>query len=65
MTKATTTLIGISISVLILASAMKKLSDLDWGQIARGLTGVLGLMIIVVGAAKILSTNSKKVYCQR
>lgn len=61
MTKATTTLIGISISVLILASAMKKLSDLDWGQIARGLTGVLGLMIIVVGAAKILSTNSKKV----
>lgn len=61
MTKATTTMIGISISVLILASAMKKLSDLDWGQIGRGLTGVLGLMIIVVGAAKILSTDGKKI----
>lgn len=61
MTKATTTMIGISISVLILASAMKKLSDLDWGQIGRGLTGVLGLMIIVVGAAKILSTGGKKI----
>ena len=61
MIKATTTLIGISISVLILASAMKKLSDLDWGQIGRGLTGVLGLMAIVVAAAKILSTDGKRV----
>lgn len=53
-------LIGISAAILILASAMKKISDFSWAQIAKGLTGVLGLMIIIVGAAKILATDSKK-----
>ena len=59
--KSVFVMIGISAAVLILASAMKKLSNLDWGQIARGLTGVLGLMAIIVGAAKLMSINSKKI----
>ena len=54
-------LIGIAAAVLILASALKKLSDLSWEQLAVGLTGVLGLMTVLVGAAKIMSTNGKKI----
>lgn len=54
-------LIGIAAAVLILASALKKISDLSWNQLAIGLTGVLGLMAILVGAAKIMSKNSEKI----
>ncbi len=54
-------LIGISVAILILASALKKLSDLNWGQLAVGLTGVFGLMAILVGAAKLMSENDKKI----
>lgn len=56
-----TTMIGMSAAVLILASALKKLSDLKWGEIGRGLTGVLGLMTILVAAAKVMSHNSEKI----
>lgn len=54
-------LIGIAAAVLILASALKKISDLNWNQLAIGLTGILGLMTIIVGASKIMSKNSKKI----
>ena len=56
------TMIGMSIAVLILASAMKKVSELQWDEIERGLTGVLGLMAILVAAAKILSNGGKKIF---
>lgn len=54
-------MIAMSVSVLILASALKKLSDLQWDELARGLTGVAGLTAIVVVAAKAMSSNSQKV----
>ena len=54
-------MIGMAAAVLVLASALKKLADLSWNQIAKGLTGVLGLMAILVGAAKVMSINSKKI----
>lgn len=59
--KASATLIGLSISVLILVNALKQVSNLDWEQLLRGLVGVLGLMGIVVTAAKIMSTNTDKI----
>lgn len=55
------TMIGMAAAILILSSALKNLSELSWNQIAKGLTGVLGLMVIVTGAAKILATDGKKV----
>ena len=40
--RSTTAMLAISTSVLILASALKKLGDLDAKQLATGLTGVVG-----------------------
>lgn len=59
--KAVMTMTGLSVSLLILASALKKIAELQWDELARGLTGVLGLMVILVAAAKIMSTNSKRI----
>ena len=58
--KAATTMISMSVAVLILASAMKVLSSLDWDGVAKGLLGVAGLTAIVVAAAKILSSGEKR-----
>ena len=59
--KACTTMIAMSISVSILAGALKKVAELDWGEIARGLTGIAGLSAIVVAAAKVMSKGQKHV----
>lgn len=58
MTKAVSAMIGISIAILILASALKNISDLNWEELGRGLVGIAGLMAIVVVALKKLSTDS-------
>lgn len=53
--RSTTAMLAISTSVLILASALKKLGDLDAKQLATGLTGVAGLTATMIVAAKSLS----------
>jgi hypothetical protein len=52
--RSTTAMLAISTSVLILASALKKLGDLDAKQLATGLTGVAGLTATMIVAAKSL-----------
>ena len=52
--RSTTAMLAISTSVLILASALKKLGDLDAKQLATGLTGVVGLTATMIVAAKSL-----------
>ena len=59
--KAVTAMIGMSVAILILASAMKKLSTLSWEEIAKGVVGVLGLTTILVAAFKIMATEGNKV----
>ena len=59
--KASASMVGMAFSVLILAKALKQIADLEWGGIAKGLVGVLGLMTIVVSAAKKMSTNTGKI----
>lgn len=59
--KAMASMIGISVAVLILSSALKSISSLSWEELIKGLAGVLGLMVIVVGATKLLGTSGKKV----
>ena len=53
--ESTTAMLAISTSVLILASALKKLGDLDAKQLATGLTGVVGLTATMIVASKSLS----------
>jgi tape measure domain-containing protein len=60
LSKAAGAMIGLSVAVLILSFAMKKLADLEWEEIGKGLVGIAGLSLILVGAAKLLSNNSKK-----
>lgn len=49
---------GLAIAILILTFAMTKLAKLDWEGIAKGLTGVAGLCLILVATAKLLSKAS-------
>ena len=53
--KAIGLMMGMSISVLILASALKKIASIDTDQLYSSLIGVMGLTTIVVLAAKALS----------
>ena len=52
-------MLGMSVSVLILAASLKKLSSLSFGELAKGLAGVLGLMTILVGTMKALSKTRR------
>ena len=52
--KSSTVMLAMSTSILILASALKKISDLDGGQLAKGVAGVTALMAAMVGAVKLL-----------
>lgn len=59
--RSLTLMIGMAISLLILAQAVKSLSDLDWEELAKGLTGALGMMTIMVAALKVMSAGNKKI----
>ena len=59
--KAALAMIGMSLAVLIMAAALKKIGSLDPGEMAVGLVGVIGLTATVVQAAKMLSSGEKKV----
>lgn len=52
-------MLGMSVSIFILATSLKKLSSLSWGELAKGLAGVLGLMTILVGTMKALSKTGR------
>lgn len=54
-----TTMIAMAVAVLILASAMKKLSELSWEQIGKGLASVGGLMLSLALAVRIIASDSK------
>ena len=59
--KAVTAMIGISVAVLILASALKKIAGLGVDELAKGLGGILGLTAIITTAAKLMSRDGKKI----
>lgn len=59
--KSVTAMLGIATAVLILASALKKIADLDAKQLATGLIGIAGLTTMMVAAAKAMSSNSKTI----
>lgn len=59
--KACTAMIAMSVAVSILAGALKKVSDLDWGELVRGLVGIAGLTTIVVASSKAMASGQKQV----
>lgn len=61
VSKACTAMIAMSVTVSILAGALKKVSDLDWGELARGLVGIAGLTAIVVASSKAMASGQKQV----
>lgn len=61
VSKACTAMIAMSVAVSILAGALKKVSDLDWGELARGLIGIAGLTTIVVASSKAMASGQKQV----
>lgn len=61
VSKACTAMIAMSVAVSILAGALKKVSDLDWCELARGLVGIAGLTTIVVASSKAMASGQKQV----
>lgn len=59
--KTTTMMLGLSLSVLILASALKKLSKIDPAQMIIGLAGIGGLVAMLVAASQVMSKNTKTI----
>lgn len=59
--KTTTLMIGMSISVLILASALKKIATLSWGEIIRGLLGITIVSEVFAEVTKSISKDGKRV----
>lgn len=54
MPLVTAAFILLGIAIDILASAVKKLADLDWNQLAKGLTGVTVLIGVLVAAVNLM-----------
>lgn len=59
--KTVLAMIGIAIAVGILAGALKKVASIDVDKMGTGLLGIAGLAAIVVGAVKLMSTDTGKV----
>lgn len=59
--KGTSAMIAVSASVLLLASALKKISDIEPEQMVVALAGIAGLMTTLVAAAKVLGSGSSSV----
>lgn len=52
-------LILVSIAITILAGAVSKMAKLDWGELARGLVGVVVLLGALAGAMQIMPKGTK------
>lgn len=59
--KAVTVMIGLSVAVLIMATALKKVSSLDPSKLAVGLGGIIGLTTMLVATAKALGSGGKTI----
>lgn len=51
-------MIPLSVAILILSAAVKSMADLDWNELAKGLTGVVVLLGALAGTAKLMSGHS-------
>ena len=61
ITTSVMAMIGVATAVLILAAALKKIAELNFKQLGKGLLGVMGLTAMVVATTKILSGIKGKI----
>lgn len=54
-------MIAVATAVLILASAVKKLSELSWGELIKGLAGVAASMGILAGGLRLMPDKSSMI----
>ena len=54
-----TAMIAMSTAILILSGALKNLSGLDWKQLGVGLTGLAGMLTMIVATMKLLNKKDK------
>lgn len=54
-------MMSMSVAILILAAALKVVSTMSWGELTKGLVGITVLTGVLVGAAHLMSSNSKKI----
>lgn len=59
LSATTGAMIGLSVSVLILAAAMKTMADLEWDSVIKGISGILGVVAILAGAAAVMSKTGR------
>lgn len=55
----TLSLIALAFAISIMASALKKIADLSWEQVAKGLTGLAGAMVILAGGVRIMPSAAR------
>lgn len=52
-------LLSLSAALLVMSAAVRSMSSLSWDEIARGLVGVAGSMLILVAASHLLNAGTK------
>lgn len=57
MAKAIGAMLGLSVSILLLATALKKIADIPSGDIIKGVVGIAALSAILVTTSLVLSKN--------
>lgn len=60
LTKTATGLLVLSVAVSVLAGAIRKLSDLDMGQIGRGLIAIAAMLAMMVGVSKYMDKRARQ-----
>lgn len=61
MSQAADAMVMLAVAVLLLTFALKMLSDIDDDSMVRGLIGLIGVITILITAAKIMAKNEKKI----
>ena len=53
--RAVVQIVALSVAFTILSGALRKISDLSWGEILKGITGLAGVMLTFTGAMALMS----------
>ena len=61
ITKFAGQMLILSAAVAALSGVAKILGSMSWGELAKGSAGILGIVTILVGAAKIMDSNDKAI----
>lgn len=59
ITSTATAMLILSAAILVLTTAVKRLSSLSWNELVKGLTGLTVMIGLLIATSKTLSANSK------